>query len=1843
MLVKAVAAAFWGCLLWLFCPPFCPNTVCAETAADYSLLPPFLTTGAPPLVMLLVGRDHTLYFPAYNDYSDLDGDGAPDIHYKPSLDYYGYFDSHKCYAYSSASSRFEPAGTTTDKKCIGAYDDKWSGDFLNYLTMSRMDCLRKALYGGYRSTDTATETVLQRVYVPQDGHSWGREYRSIARDGYDIEDYTPLSLPVKGTCHLFASTTLSDNGDPILRVLPDNTHRIWDWVSKEGPVCDNSLETSGGSTTGSPASHDAYNSLIEQFAGSGHLQCSTNPSPAQIDGSGNPCGGSSPNYYLTVFTGGITITKGGSYQFAVDGDDAVEVLVDGTVVAGWYGGHAKCNCRAHDGAVTLAAGSHSLEYRHQQATGDSSYHLYWSGPDSSGSWEIVPAGHLTNLRQTVYDVQAPASHVTDYIVRVKVAVSSMPETNCQTYPDGNYKPVGILQKYGGSDRMYFGLMTGSYAKNLKGGVLRKRISSITDEIDAWTGRFKYLYNSGVQGIIKTMDLLRAHGFDYGTHSYDCGLLVTSPQNRYPDGTCSMWGNPIAEIMYETLRYFSGAASPTLDFTYSGTTPDTALGLPLADTADWTDPYTTYPGCSKPFMVVISDIYPSYDTDQLPGSVFSPFSGSTLAAAGLRPALDVRSEADFISTFEGLTGSHYIGQSGADYSGSCSAKTISGLGDIRGLCPEGPTRQGGYYSAAVARYGRTENIGSSPASPRNVTTCVVALGSPMPEIKIPVGTANTITLAPFGKSAFWAGVIDPAQGEFQPTNQCVGFYVTEEITPAHGKLLMNFEDAEQGSDFEMDAVETYEYQVVDGLGNPVSNAANGTAVDVTITSVYSSQAIQAHFGYIISGTTADGTYLVVRNSETSPADYVRYWMDTLIPPASVLPQTSTIRFYPGTAPSATLLKNPLWYAAKWGGFEDYNDNLLPDLSEEWDKTGDGAPDTYFYIQNPLEMEAQMNRSFADILRRSASGTAASLISSPRSGEGAVYQAVFHTEYKDSLGNKASWLGDVRALMVDAYGNMREDSNGNHQLDLIDDYVIQFSESSAGAVLKYRDLDGNGRLEAGEKVHPIAVDTTRACRPDEISNIPARDRRCIACLWSAASPLNGISDSDVEKQRSSYIGTEAKRHIFTFADGNMNMVPDTGEILPFVDSSSSIHPYLYAYPPFSTAPSFVANILAGYSANHAPFDDFLTRQSERVINFIRGKDQAAYTSPAFGYTIPAFRSRQVDGDEDGSAESWRLGDIVHSTPTVVAAPAENLDLLYKDSSYSDFSRRYRNRRIVVYAGGNDGMLHAFNGGFLDAAQHKFWKSYDFAKDLFPASNAVDVGPDLGAELWAYVPYNLLPHLFWLTEPAYNHSTHVSYVDAKPRVFDARIFPDDVTHPSGWGTVLVCGMGFGGGKVRADLDKTDGTAFNPAVDRTLGSAYFIIDVTDPESPPTLLAEVSSPALGFTIGSPTVITMKDKDPARTVNDWYLVLGSGPSGTTGADTTALVNGTSNQPARVVVLDLKQLTGIQPAISTLDSSGAFSAGMSIWAALDANAFISDFITVDYDLDYKADAVYFGTVSGSFTTGWGGKLRRILINNDSTPSNWTKDSTLLDLTSVFSGQPIVAAPAVGLDPAGQRWVFAGTGRFFNRQDATSSRASDRQSYYGIKEPKDASGSYTWAEVDRSGDLLEVGSASVFEGGDIVEGVSVGTPTGVTVIDYPSLKNAIAKKKGWALDFAAPKERNLGQATLLGNILTFTTYTPSSDPCQFEGTANLYALSFDTGTAYTGQVIGLGTAMRGSKYQILSRTSLGKGLSVTPNIHTGQEQGSVAFIQTSTGAILQVEEANPGTVKSGKISWKDWQTR
>ena len=88
-------------------PPPPPPTPPPAVAGVISQAPLSLTTHVKPMVMLNLSNDHQLYFAAYNEYTDVDDDGIVDRSYEHTFNYYGYFDSFKCYNYSSGV--FTPA------------------------------------------------------------------------------------------------------------------------------------------------------------------------------------------------------------------------------------------------------------------------------------------------------------------------------------------------------------------------------------------------------------------------------------------------------------------------------------------------------------------------------------------------------------------------------------------------------------------------------------------------------------------------------------------------------------------------------------------------------------------------------------------------------------------------------------------------------------------------------------------------------------------------------------------------------------------------------------------------------------------------------------------------------------------------------------------------------------------------------------------------------------------------------------------------------------------------------------------------------------------------------------------------------------------------------------------------------------------------------------------------------------------------------------------------------------------------------------------------------------------------------------------------------------------------------------------------------------------------------------------------------------------------------------------------------------------------------------------------------------------------------------------------------
>jgi len=114
--------------------------------------------------------------------------------------YVGYFDSFKCYDYEGSDTEserhFVPKTTTTDRLCTGSSSGYWSGNFLNWATTQTIDPFRKALTGGLRAKDTATDTWLEKAW--HDGAGPSFDDRTISRStlGSDIDKLLPFAFSV---------------------------------------------------------------------------------------------------------------------------------------------------------------------------------------------------------------------------------------------------------------------------------------------------------------------------------------------------------------------------------------------------------------------------------------------------------------------------------------------------------------------------------------------------------------------------------------------------------------------------------------------------------------------------------------------------------------------------------------------------------------------------------------------------------------------------------------------------------------------------------------------------------------------------------------------------------------------------------------------------------------------------------------------------------------------------------------------------------------------------------------------------------------------------------------------------------------------------------------------------------------------------------------------------------------------------------------------------------------------------------------------------------------------------------------------------------------------------------------------------------------------------------------------------------------------------------------------------------------------------------------------------------------------------------------------------------------
>lgn len=227
--------------------------------------------------------------------------------------------------------------------------------------------------------------------------------------------------------------------------------------------------------------------------------------------------------------------------------------------------------------------------------------------------------------------------------------------------------------------------------------------------------------------------------------------------------------------------------------------------------------------------------------------------------------------------------------------------------------------------------------------------------------------------------------------------------------------------------------------------------------------------------------------------------------------------------------------------------------------------------------------------------------------------------------------------------------------------------------------------------------------------------------------------------------------------------------SGTLKPFSATNLTTQITSKYFEPGLTNPNGALSQYAALSST----DQALATQ-ESVINYLRGWSQ---------YEDESSNSYKLYRDRKHA-----LGDIVNAAPVFMSKPPFG----YTDANYATFADNNKTRQSVVYAGGNDGMLHAFNG-------------------------------ETGVEMWAFVPSAVIPNLYKLADKSYG-TNHRFYVDGPITVGDVCLATTCAANQ--WKTMLVGGLGKG------------------------GRSYYALDVTNPSSP-AVLWEFTNPNLGYSFGN--------------------------------------------------------------------------------------------------------------------------------------------------------------------------------------------------------------------------------------------------------------------------------------------------------------------------------------------------------------------------------------------------------
>ena len=799
----------------------------------------------------------------------------------------------------------------------------------------------------------------------------------------------------------------------------------------------------------------------------------------------------------------------------------------------------------------------------------------------------------------------------------------------------------------------------------------------------------------------------------------------------------------------------------------------------------------------------------------------------------------------------------------------------------------------------------------------------------------------------------------------------------------------------------------------------------------------------------------------------------------------------------------------------------------------DTTGTGQPSvgtydlnqSYFESDDPYGIENALNAIFQQLLKRATSGTAASVLASGEGSGANLVQAVFYPQRRFS-DDVIGWTGTLQNFWY---------------------YIDPFFGNSS-----IRE-DSNQ-----DNVLNLVSDNTVTFFFDPVAQVTKANSYANDSSGNAAGTPTAVPFEQVKSL------WEAGKFLHTKSAASRTIFTVTGSYPKGIDSASV----------FTTG-------------NKSYFQSYLgvaSGSEDALIDYVRGVDD-----------IDTFRQRTVlyphatTGVLDNTV--WKLGDIINSTPRVVASvPLNTYNKTYNDLTYKSFTdgTTYKNRGMV-FAGANDGMLHAFKLGKLEFPGDNTWGSPG-AKDRARLRN-LDTSVPLGQEQWAFIPKNALPYLQALPD---NNYCHLYYVDLAPQVFDASIggAGDNATtrDASHWATILIGGMRFGGACRDNTATCTD-CVKSPVSGGGL-SSYFAMDVTNPASPSVLwefpdkdrtysvpYSYTLSP-LGFATTGPAIVRINAGN-LSTKGNWYAVFGSGP---TGPISSRQFLGHSDQNLKLFIVDL--ITGDLKRIIDTGIPNAFAGSM-------INS------TADFNLDYTDDVLYVGYVkydSGSNAWNRGGVLR-LQTKGSVNPNDWEASKVIDDIGPVTS-----SVARLQNNVYNTNWLFFGSGRYYYALPSDQDDPASQKRFNGIKEPCFGNGTILPACTTTVLESTLTNVDTTFP----AEGTANATGFKGWYIPLDSSTTPIAYDNTGAQSYQAERVITDPLATTAG-VVFFTTLRPYNADCAIGGRTFLWAVQYNTGgiaSAYALRGKALMQVSTASVEQVDLGTSFSKPVSgADASLHRG----------------------------------------